>query len=169
MYRVFLLPGNVQVDLSFTPGSDFGALGPKFSLLWGSAVQRTRDQPHDAQHYFGYAAHHLVRARICIERGRAWQAEYWISAASDYALSLACLRLGLETSNGRGLDKLPKAILEPAEGCLFESLGRIEVLRALGRTIELLLKDSQSILVLSLKFQEQLLELALPFGDKRST
>jgi hypothetical protein len=36
IYRVFLFPGNLQVDLSFTPASDFGTLGPKFNLLFCS-------------------------------------------------------------------------------------------------------------------------------------
>lgn len=29
IYRVFLFPGNLQVDLSFSPAFDFGALGPQ--------------------------------------------------------------------------------------------------------------------------------------------
>ena len=33
IYRVFLLPGCLQFDLSFTPASKFGAIGPKFKLL----------------------------------------------------------------------------------------------------------------------------------------
>ena len=33
LYRVFLLRGNLQVDLSFTPKADFGGRGPKFKLL----------------------------------------------------------------------------------------------------------------------------------------
>src|SRR5437588_1761644 len=33
IYRVFLLPGALQVDLSFTPEREFGALGPRFLLL----------------------------------------------------------------------------------------------------------------------------------------
>src|SRR5439155_10510144 len=40
MYRVFLLPSDLQVDLSFTPGREFGAITPKFELLFGSAVER---------------------------------------------------------------------------------------------------------------------------------
>src|SRR5258708_6147396 len=40
IYRVFLLPNNLQVDLSFMPESDFGALGPNFTRLFGKAVAR---------------------------------------------------------------------------------------------------------------------------------
>src|SRR5579862_2235655 len=37
-YRVFLFPGNLQVDLSFAPKADFGSLGADFKLLWGTAI-----------------------------------------------------------------------------------------------------------------------------------
>src|SRR4029077_7441460 len=33
-YRVFLLPGNLQVDLSFTPGNKFLGRGLKYELLF---------------------------------------------------------------------------------------------------------------------------------------
>src|SRR5207249_3904707 len=33
IYRVFLLPSTLQVDLAFAPAVDFGARGPKFRLL----------------------------------------------------------------------------------------------------------------------------------------
>src|SRR5215218_5848299 len=32
IYRVFLFPGALQVDLSFTPAAEFGARGPRFQL-----------------------------------------------------------------------------------------------------------------------------------------
>jgi len=74
VYRVFLFPGCLQVDLSFTPGHDFGALGPRFSLLFGKTVERVQPQPVTLEHLFGLAVHHLLRARFCVERGRFWQA-----------------------------------------------------------------------------------------------
>src|SRR5262245_2345057 len=92
IYRVFLLPNCLQFDLSFTPASKFGAVGPKFRLLFGKAVQKPHIPEPSAQELFGYAVHHALRARFCIERGRFWQAEYWVSATRDYALSLACRR-----------------------------------------------------------------------------
>jgi hypothetical protein len=95
LYRVFLLPGCLQLDISFTPAPSFGAMGPNFKLLFGEAVSKPQAMPQPANELFGYAVHHLLRARFCIERGRYWHAEYWISAARDYALSLACRRRGL--------------------------------------------------------------------------
>ncbi|HEY7032656.1 MAG TPA: hypothetical protein VH482_15040, partial [Thermomicrobiales bacterium] len=40
IYRVFLLPGALQVDLSFGPAAEFGARGPRFRLLFGEAVEK---------------------------------------------------------------------------------------------------------------------------------
>src|SRR4051794_38568968 len=34
LYRVFLLPGCLQVDLSFAPSAEWGARGPRFRLLF---------------------------------------------------------------------------------------------------------------------------------------
>ena len=83
VYRVFLLPGSLQVDLSFTTGAEFGALGTRFALLFGTAVEREPGRPTQPRHVFGMGVHHAVRARFCLERGRLWQAEYWISAVRD--------------------------------------------------------------------------------------
>ena len=83
IYRVFLLPGCLQFDLSFTPASKFGAVGPKFRLLFGSAVEKQHTPEPSAQELFGYAVHHALRARFCIERGRFWQAEEQRSQPDD--------------------------------------------------------------------------------------
>ncbi len=159
MYRVFLLPKNLQVDLSFTPRAEFGPLGPKFELLFGSAVERSRAPPPSPQHLFGLVVHHLVRSRICIERGRLWQAEYWISAARDQALSLACLHRGLETGYGRGFDDLPAEVLEPFTETLLGSLDRARLLQTLGKTVDGLLRNSQDVRELALRLEAQLREL----------
>ncbi len=39
IYRVFLLPNTLQVDLAFAPAVYFGARGPTFRLLFGDAVE----------------------------------------------------------------------------------------------------------------------------------
>lgn len=41
IYRVFLFPGSLQVDLSFAPASEFGALGPKPVAFRKRGEQRT--------------------------------------------------------------------------------------------------------------------------------
>jgi hypothetical protein len=159
IYRVFLLPGCLQFDLSFTPASKFGASGPKFKLLFGNSVEKPYAQPPSAQELFGYAVHHALRARFCIERGRTWQAEYWISGVRDYALSLACRRRGLPAVYGRGFDNLPSDVREYFKGALVTSLERDELLRALGCAIEGLLREADEVHDLAVKVEPQLREL----------
>jgi hypothetical protein len=142
IYRVFLLPGNLQVDVSFTPRTDFGATGPNFILLFGEAVAKTFLEPATAANIFGLGAHHAVRARICIERGRAWQAEYWISGVRDQALALACRLRNLPSGNGRGFDDLPPHVLDPFKESLVHSLEREELMSALKRAVQGLLAAS---------------------------
>jgi len=159
VYRVFLLPGNLQVDLSFTPRAEFGALGPKFRLLFGSAVERKFPGPPSAAHIFGMGAHHAVRARICIERGRVWQAEYWISGVRDQALALACRLRDLEPAVGRGFDDLPSDVLAPMEAALVRSLERAELMRALNRAIDCLLAVADASRELATGIEGQLRDL----------
>ena len=156
IYRVFLLPGCLQIDLSFTPASKFGAVGPKFRLLFGSAVERPPAQPPSTNELFGYAVHHALRARFCIERGRFWQAEYWISATRDYALSLACRRRGLTAVQGRDLDDLPAEVIEVFVNALVTSLEREALLRALRGAIEGLLSETEEVRELAAKVEPQL-------------
>jgi hypothetical protein len=159
IYRVFLLPGCLQFDLSFTPASRFGAAGPKFELLFGRAVEKPYVQPPAAQDLFGYAVHHVLRARFCIERGRYWHAEYWISSARDYALSLACRRRGLPAFHGRGFDDLPAEVLDAFSSSLAISLERDELLHALSCVINGLLGEVEEVKELAAKVEPQLREL----------
>src|SRR5437879_3435190 len=142
IYRVFMLPGCLQFDLSFTPAAAFGATGPKFRLLFGDAVAKPYTPPPSPHELFGYAVHPTLRARFCIERGRVWQAEYWLSAVRDYALHLACLRRDLPAREGRGFDDLPADVRDAFQGALARSLAPNELLRALGVAIAGLLHEA---------------------------
>jgi hypothetical protein len=145
IYRVFLLPGSLQVDLSFTPASEFGALGPRFQLLFGEAVARALVSPPAPEYIFGLGVHHAVRGHICIERGRLWQAEYWIHGVRDQALALACRRLDLEVSNGRGFDSLPADVLDPLKNALVGNLTVDELRRTLTTATAGLLREATHI------------------------
>lgn len=160
IYRVFLLPNNLQIDLSFTPESDFGALGPKFLLLFGKAVERTPIPTPSAEFLFGLAAHHALRARLCIERQRYWQAEYWIGDLRNTSLSLACLHHGLEANEGRGIDRLPSETLALAQTAMVHSINREELLRALSAAVDLLLYTADDVREIATKIEQQLRDLA---------
>jgi hypothetical protein len=159
IYRVFLLPGCLQFDLSFSPASEFGAIGPTFKVLFGSSVEKPHIGPPSARELFGYAAHHALRARFCIERGRYWHAEYWISGVRDYALSLACRRRGLSARYGRGFDDLPDDVRGSFTSALVRSMERDELLRALAGAIEGLLGEVAEVRELAAKVEPQLRQL----------
>lgn len=145
IYRVFLLPGILQVDLSFAPASEFGALGPRFQLLFGEALERPLTPPSSPDNVFGLGVHHIVRARICVERGRLWQAEYWIHEARDQALTLACLRRGLQSTYGRGFDDLPQEVRDRMSNALVQSLAVSELRRALEVVASGLLEEGNGV------------------------
>jgi hypothetical protein len=160
-YRVFLLPGNLQVDLSFTPGS-VAEYGPRFRLLFGTAVQRDYAPKPSPRELFGIGVHHAVRARYCIERDRGWQAEYWISGVRDQALMLACRRRELEPYHARGFDRLPADVLERSATALVRSVDQNELLRALRGAVELLIREAEEVRDFAAQLEPQLRDLVSP-------
>jgi hypothetical protein len=107
-YRVFLLPDALQFDLSMTPAARFRPAGPRFRLLFGdTAGDAVAPEPPVAGDLFGWGVIYALHARACIERGRVWQAEHYVGAVRDHALSLACLREQLPAVQARGYDDLP--------------------------------------------------------------
>ena len=123
-YRVFLLPDALQFDLSMTPATQFRPAGPRFRLLFGETAAGASEVPTPqvagdlfvptpsiAHDLFGWGVIYALHARACIERGRVWQAEHYVGAVRDHALSLACLRQGLPAVQARGYDDLPAETL----------------------------------------------------------
>ena len=169
IYRVFMLPGCLQFDLSFTPAAAFGATGSQFRLLFGNAVTKPYMPAPVPQELFGYAVHHALRARFCIARGRVWQAEYWLSGVRDYALSLACLRRDLPARNGRGFDALPADVQDAYKDTLARSLDRAELLRALEVAVARLLDEAaavQEMAEMVAKVDTELRELTRPWESE---
>lgn len=156
LYRVFVLPGCLQCDVSFTPASAFGAAGPNFRLLFGQAVEKPFAQPKPAPELLGEAVHHALRARFCIERNRLWQAEYWLRATRDHALALACQRRGLPSSYARGYDALPPEVQAKFMGCFVRSLETADLRRALNSAIAGLIEESVAASDLLSKVKPQL-------------
>lgn len=145
IYRVFLLPGGLELDVAVTPAAEFGARGPKFQLQFGQSIERAAAAPPSVDDLIGLGWLSALDARIAIERGRRWAAEYWISSLRDQALALACLRLGEPTAYARGIDRLPKEVVAPYEAALVRSLDPGELRRALATAGELFLAEVNEV------------------------
>ena len=131
IYRVFLLPSGLEVDVAVTPAEAFGARGPHFRSLFGTTQKLQPVEQPNASSLIGLCWHHVLHARACIERHKPWQAEYWISEIRDHILELACLRLGENAFYGRGFDRLPSHLGDPLADALVRSLKEAELRRAL--------------------------------------
>ncbi|MEP7178339.1 MAG: nucleotidyltransferase domain-containing protein [Pseudonocardiales bacterium] len=141
IYRAFLLAELLEIDLAFTPAAQFGPLGSGgFEVVFGSPAPR-QVAGTDADQLIGMAWHHVLHARIFIERGTPWQAEHWISAIRDETLALSCLRLGLPTAYAKGADTLPAELTAPLQEALVRSLDPAELSRALHVATQALITE----------------------------
>ncbi|MDQ3767073.1 MAG: nucleotidyltransferase domain-containing protein [Actinomycetota bacterium] len=140
LYRVFLLPKCLQLDVSMTPASEFRAMSERFKLLFGEADQTVKSSapPND---FLGWALLYARHARVNIERDRLWEAEYYATGFRNYAMSLACAYRDLPSLYGKGLENLSRDVLDLFEPALVRSLDRDELSRALEVGISALLKD----------------------------
>ncbi|MGH3839839.1 MAG: nucleotidyltransferase domain-containing protein [Pseudonocardiaceae bacterium] len=145
LYRVFLLGSTLQVDLAFWSAAEFGAVGPAFWLLFGTANERPKPTAPVAAELIGMGWLYALHARSSIARGRVWQAEYMISGVRDHVLALACLRHGVPAVQGRGMDSLPSEITGGLTAALVCSLDIAELGRTLGVIIEALLGEIELV------------------------
>lgn len=160
IYRVFLLPSTLQVDLAFAPAADFGARGPTFRLVFGDAAEMASVPPPAAEVLIAWAWLYALHARSSIARGKSWQTEYMISGLRDQVLALACLRHGLPAREGRGMDGLPPDVATPLQDALARSLDPEELRRAFHAAINGLMREIRSVdLDLATKLERTLHEL----------
>ncbi|HEY7792385.1 MAG TPA: hypothetical protein VIA10_00095 [Gaiellaceae bacterium] len=143
VYRVFLLPDALQFDLSLTPAREFHPAGPRFRLLFGeTAAGASAPSAPAAANLFGWGVVYALHARACIERGRRWQAEHYVGAVRDHALSLACLREGVPAVQARGHDDLSAETLARFEATHVASLDPAVLRGALAAAVSALLHEA---------------------------
>jgi hypothetical protein len=145
IYRVFLLPSTLQVDLAFVPAAEFRALAPTFRLMSGESKDPQYAQPPPAATIIGMGWLYALHARSCIARGNVWQAEYMISGLRDNALALACIRHGLSAVHGRGMDLLPKEVAAQFQGALVRRLDTAELSRSFSVAMDGLLREIRCV------------------------
>jgi hypothetical protein len=145
LFRVFLLENTLQVDLAFWLPSEFGAIGPTFRLVFGTAAERPPVPPPAARDLIGMAWLYALHVRSSVARGRLWQGEYMVSGMRDHVLALACVRHGVPAHQGRGLDDLPPDVTRPLAESLVRSLDAAEIKRAFAATTDALLREIELV------------------------
>jgi hypothetical protein len=152
IYRVLLLPDALQFDLSMTPAAQFRPTGPRFRLLFGETAASEGATPSVsgglfiatppvAGPIFGWGVIYALHARACIERGRVWQAEHYVGAVRDHALSLACLLRGLPAVQARSYDDLPAESLARFEAAHVGAVDPAALRSALAASVGALLRE----------------------------
>ncbi|HKW58351.1 MAG TPA: nucleotidyltransferase domain-containing protein [Candidatus Dormibacteraeota bacterium] len=153
-YRVFLLADALQFDLSMSPAAEFRPAGPRFRLLFGETAPAEPKAgkppaagglfiptPTNATDLFGWGVIYALHARACIERGRVWQAEHYVGAVRDHALSLACLREGRTAAQARGYDELSPETLARFAGAHVGAVQAEPLRAALAAAVGALLRE----------------------------
>jgi hypothetical protein len=165
-YRVFFLPGGLQVDLAFVEQSEFRPLGPAFKLVFGDAKSVQPFPGPNPRDIIGLAWLHALHARSCILRERFWQAEYMVSAVRDHTLALACIRLGLSSAHGRGMDSLPESVTQPLLASMVGHLNSNELWRAFDAVLRSLTSEiNRADAALGLRVSAELSGLSIePLG-----
>jgi hypothetical protein len=161
IYRVFLLPSTLQVDLAFVCAAEFRALAPTFRLMFGRANEPRHSPPPQPSDFIGWGWLYALHARSCIRRRRLWQAEYMISGIRDNALALASIRHGLPAAHARGVDQLPSRLTARFESSLVRQLDTAELWRAFQAVTDSLLAEIRCVDAdLAGRLQETLTNLA---------
>jgi hypothetical protein len=135
--RVLLLADGLEIDLGFYPEGQLvqrGVWQPVFGEFEESGTWQPA--PLDVRLTIGLLWHHLLHVRVCIERGRLWQAEHWIGQARGHILELACSRFDLPWAHAKGADRLPSEATEALAPTLVRSIDEPELRRALAATVE---------------------------------
>jgi hypothetical protein len=178
-YRVFLFPEALQLDLSMTPAARFRPAGPRFRLVFGETVAEGPEDPAPpapgtlfiptpavAGDIFGWGVIYALHARACIERGRGWQAEHYVGAVRDHALSLACIREGLPPAQARTYDDLSQESLARSEDAHVGAVEPGALRAALAVSVHaLLLEGAEARLPQAHIVAERLAELHAPTED----
>src|SRR5205823_11547894 len=103
------------------------------------------DTPAVAEDIFGWGVIYALHARACIERRRLWQAEHYVAAVRDHALSLACLRHGVVAVQARGYDDLPAEVLARFNTTLVGAAEPGTLRAALAASVTALLREGAQV------------------------
>jgi hypothetical protein len=145
IYRVYLLPSSLELDIAVTPAAEFVQRGPKFRLVFGETAPPAAKREPAVEETIGLGWLAALVTRVAIERGRLWQALQFVNLLRDQALALACIRHGEAPEYARGTDRLPREVTEPYEATLPRSLEPDELRRALALLVTAYLREVREV------------------------
>lgn len=135
LYRVFLLSNSLQIDLSFWPHAPFRSTGEPMHLVFGEAWPSDAQSAQDPLEFIRMGWLYALHARSAVARGRTWQAEMMLAYLRDQVIALACLRLSLNPSHGRGAHLLPAGLSAQLAASRASTLTLGEQVRSLRDTL----------------------------------
>jgi len=161
IYRVFFLNSTLQVDIAVVPEGSFGARAPTFRLVFGSETQIPQSPGASSEKFIGWGWLNALHVRSSLERGRTWQAEYFLSGMRNQVIALACLRFNLPHAEARGVDRLPSEFKSQLERGLVRSTKESDLRHAFQALTDLLLKEIEFVdSALKARVEAPLLEMA---------
>jgi hypothetical protein len=143
LFRVFLLKNTLQVDIAFWRKEDFAAIGPNFRLIFGESNPGRPAPQVSRMTVIDMAWLYALHVRSSLARGRVLQTDYILSGMRNHVFELMCLRCGVVSQQGRGLDDLPAAEREAAAACVPQSLKPSDLKRAFENTMTVLLQETR--------------------------
>ena len=160
IYRVFLLPGCLQVDLSFAPASASARAG-RGSGCSSAARRSSRSRRRPRRTSSSGSASTTFCARVSRSSAAAGGRRSTGSAASA-SRRFSSPAAGVGSKGGRRFDDLPAEALEAFESSLVRSLEPEELDRALRSAISVLQRESEDAAELASAVEAQLQALASP-------
>jgi predicted nucleotidyltransferase len=148
LVRGFLLRDALLLDIAFTPIDEFSAWAPVRVLFdrtgrttaAASDVQAWSPTP-DAGTEAGFAGHDVLHACVAANRGRHWQALYFLQRIRNRTLSLASERHGWDSDDFTRVDDLPPDEIGALEDTLVATLDRDKLLVAVDLATRALLTE----------------------------
>ncbi|MBA2264228.1 MAG: hypothetical protein H0W10_06180 [Chloroflexi bacterium] len=131
LVRGFLLVNGLVVDLAFAPSSNCEVWAPVRVAFdrTGTATRAAEAwQPWsptpDWRGEAGFAWHDVLHACVAANRGKPWQALYFLERVRNRTLALASERHGLEADEFKHVDELPAEERDPMLASLVTDLER---------------------------------------------
>ncbi|MFL6239143.1 MAG: hypothetical protein ACJ735_06595 [Actinomycetes bacterium] len=131
--------------MSFWPNETFAAHGQELRLVFGEANAPVDAAAPSTAAMLGMAWLHALHARSSLARGRLWQVLYTVNGVREHVVQLACVRHALPFSQGRGVDDLPKPLVEALTPAVPQTVEHASLVRAFEHTIHLLLAEAMEL------------------------